>query len=410
MDYRYLIVSDDFTGANDTGVQLKQRGIPVEVVFRSDRINESEHSVVLDTESRGMIPIQARQHTEDLVRDIDFDAFQYVIKKVDSTLRGNVAEEIAAVDRYFKSELIVFAPALPDLGRTTEKGVHKLNGVAITETELALDPRNPVKDDNLKSILSKVFQEEVVHIDLEAVRSGFSLDKARIYTFDAVLNTDLINILIEAKKSGKRILWVGTAAIADNIMKLEKRVEPVFGICSSVSSVTSNQIKVAEKAGIKLVKVPIPEFLIGADDEAPYVSACIEYLMDDKDVILCSSASYDRGDVERSIEAGKRINKDIFQISDYTQEVISRISEKVLESVKVSGVFLTGGDTAIGFLKSIRARGSYILSEVAIGIPMMRILGGKFDGMKLITKAGAFGKEDAITYAFRKLKEQESND
>ena len=33
MEERYLIIADDFTGANDTGVQLRRRGFPTEVLF-----------------------------------------------------------------------------------------------------------------------------------------------------------------------------------------------------------------------------------------------------------------------------------------------------------------------------------------------------------------------------------------
>ena len=37
---------------------------------------------------------------------------------------------------------------------------------------------------------------------------------------------------------------------------------------------------------------------------------------------------------------------------------------------------------------------------------MMKLVGGKKDGLKVVTKAGAFGEEDAILFAFRKLKEK----
>lgn len=37
MEDRYLIIADDFTGANDTGVQLKRRGYPTEVLFAGNR-------------------------------------------------------------------------------------------------------------------------------------------------------------------------------------------------------------------------------------------------------------------------------------------------------------------------------------------------------------------------------------
>ena len=54
MSEKYLIVADDFTGSNDTGVQLKNRGIDISVVFHSEDMEDIESSVVLDTESRGM--------------------------------------------------------------------------------------------------------------------------------------------------------------------------------------------------------------------------------------------------------------------------------------------------------------------------------------------------------------------
>lgn len=50
---RYLIIADDFTGANDTGVQLKRRGFSTDVIFDPALIGP-EGSFVLDTESRRM--------------------------------------------------------------------------------------------------------------------------------------------------------------------------------------------------------------------------------------------------------------------------------------------------------------------------------------------------------------------
>jgi uncharacterized protein YgbK (DUF1537 family) len=36
---------------------------------------------------------------------------------------------------------------------------------------------------------------------------------------------------------------------------------------------------------------------------------------------------------------------------------------------------------------------------------MMRMCGGIYNGMKLITKAGAFGDENALIYSLEKIKE-----
>ena len=48
----------------------------------------------------------------------------------------------------------------------------------------------------------------------------------------------------------------------------------------------------------------------------------------------------------------------------------------MLDSVKVSGVYLTGGDTALGMLMNIGADGSEILAEILVGVPLVRVKGG----------------------------------
>ena len=407
MKHRFLIIADDFTGANDTGVQLKRNGIPVKVVLDSDTDGE-EHSIVIDTESRGLNGTDAFTKVSCMLGQVDFDRFDFVVKKVDSTLRGNIAEEVAAADQAFHSELIVFAPALPDLGRITVNGIHQLNGIRITETEIGQDPKKPVTQDNLRQILSEAFEEKIVHLNLCRIRDGFTLDEARIYTFDAENNDDLLRVIQTAKQTGKRILWVGTAAMADNIMRSLKETAPAFCVCGSISEVTNRQLHEAEKQGMQLMQVLVPELLAGKSDIAYYVERCAASLAEGRDTILLSSASYDRREIMRSVEAGKEKGMQLPDIGDYTQNVLGEIAVEVLKMARVSGVFLTGGDTAIGFLQKAKANGSYILEEIAVGIPKMEIIGGFFDGLPVVTKAGAFGKDDAIVYGMRKLKEKES--
>ena len=67
--------------------------------------------IVIDTESRTVHPDHAYEIVSHALEDVDFDSFRYVIKKVDSTMRGNIAAEIKAVDEHFKPELMIFAPA-----------------------------------------------------------------------------------------------------------------------------------------------------------------------------------------------------------------------------------------------------------------------------------------------------------
>ena len=403
---RYLIIADDFTGANDTGVQMKRRGLPTTVIFAGHPVPAGEGSVVIDTESRGLTGPEAGAATAKSLEGVDLDGFKCVIKKVDSTLRGNVAEEILAADRAFGSELVIFAPALPALGRTTEGGVHMLKGVPICQTELARDPKKPVREDNLKRILEQVYDEPVTHVGLETIRSGnISLEGGRLFTFDATLDGDLRAVILAAKATGKRVLWVGTAAIADSLMELEKRTDPVLCAVASVSSVTREQVREAEKAGVTLIQVPIHELLAGREQPDRYEALTADRLLAGHDTVLLSSSSYDREQLALSEAEGKKKGMETSQVSEYVQALMGSMTVNILKKAPVSGLFLTGGDTAMGVLGTARADGSEILSEILVGIPMMKIVGGALNGTKVVTKAGAFGKEDAILFAIRKLKE-----
>ena len=407
MGRRYLIVADDFTGANDTGVQMCRRGLSTSVIFAGRNLPDQEGSIVIDTESRGMTPECAGAATADAVKDIDFSSFTYVIKKVDSTLRGNVAAEIKAVDEAFGSELVIFAPALPDLNRTTEGGVHKLNGVPITETEIAKDPKKPVTEDNIQKILQSVYEEPVAYVDLDTIRSGaIDLSGARVFTFDSVLNSDLQAVIRAAKATGRKTLYIGTAAMADNIMELESRTIPALGLVASVSAVTNGQIHAAEKAGVKLIQIPVHDILDGVQTLDPYLDMTVASLKEGKDTILCSSSSYNRDELELSARAGARKGMEIWQVSEYVQKMMGEAARVILDRVEVAGLFLTGGDTAMGVMDALGADGSTIISEIAVGIPMMKMSGGLKDGLKMVTKAGAFGREDAALFALRKLKEK----
>lgn len=402
---RYLIVADDFTGANDTGVQLKRRGVPTSVVFSSEFI-ASEGSFVLDTESRALGPEEAAAAVRAGLKGVDLTAFGRVMKKVDSTLRGSVAAEIKAVDELYGSELVVFAPALPDLGRTTVGGVHLLKGIPITRTELAKDPKTPVTEDNITRLLEAVYGEPVTHISEDQVSTGeIDFSVGRVFTCDSATNADLRSVIRAAVATGKRTLWVGTAAMADHLLGVEVDVPPALAVVASVSAVSREQVNFAAGEGIPLVSVPIPELLTGEQKMETYVAQTVALLKEGKDAILASSASCNRAELDRSVAVGEKLNMTREQVSGYTQMVMGKMTKAILEQTPISGMFLTGGDTALGFFMEARSLGSSIVTEIAVGIPMMRLSGGPFAGLKVVTKAGAFGKEDAITFALRKLKE-----
>ena len=49
--HHFVIIADDFTGANDTGVQLCKRGIPADVILDIDQIEDNGNSLAIEVKA-----------------------------------------------------------------------------------------------------------------------------------------------------------------------------------------------------------------------------------------------------------------------------------------------------------------------------------------------------------------------
>lgn len=399
---KFLLVSDDFSGANDTGVQLKRKGLNT-IVTLSNCIDD-ESSCVIDTESRQLDEESAYNTVKKRLENVDFSSYNYVIKKMDSTLRGNIASEIRAMDEIYKSDLVVFIPAYPDLKRTTKDGIHYIDGTRILDSEFAKDPIKPVLEDNIQKILGEAYAEKIQHVALDDIRENKIEFDSRVVSFDSETNEDMQIVVRNLKNKYKRILWVGSAGIADNIISSEIDIKPSLGLVTSVSKVACEQVKYACEQGVKIVIVESWDLLRGSS-LFKYKQKVLGLLKDGYDVCIISDATKDRSKLERSIKAGLSLGFTRFEINNKIQVGMSKLVKTVLKDVQVSGIYLSGGDTAIGVFNEIEAKGSNIVGEIQVGIPLMKVVGGELDGLKVVTKAGAFGEQNSLYYAMRKLKD-----
>lgn len=403
---RFLIIADDFTGANDAGVQLSRRGIKTHVIFDPNLILDDDSSYVLDTESRGLESGEAYKLLMQLFKNINFDKFDYIIKKTDSTLRGNIPTEVKALYDSLDKRTVIFAPAFPDIGRITIKGRHYFNDKPLMETEFAKDPVKPITTDCLKTLLMEAFDYECIHMNPDSLNANNNYTNP-LYSFDCSTNSDLIKIVNTFENANVTPLWVGSAGICDAILNNLEPQLPSVALITSVSEATRKQVKFAEQKGVKIVQVPVHKLLQKQDYK--YADDMISFINQGFDVLLISSATYDRNELDITVNEGLKLGLSRLELANLIQEIMSELMEIVLTKVTTSGLFLSGGDTAIGFIKRICSEGSLILGEVSNGIPIMQLQKGNFPNLKVITKAGGFGNEDAILYSLRKLKETSLN-
>ena len=136
-----LVLADDLTGALEAGVLLEGAAVVLHSAPEGG-------AVVIDTESRHLAPDQAGRAIAAWIEQIPAEL---IYKKTDSTLRGNIGAELAALP----PGRIHYAPAYPRLGRTVRGGKLFVNGEPVERTPFARDPLDPVTDADIRRVLAR---------------------------------------------------------------------------------------------------------------------------------------------------------------------------------------------------------------------------------------------------------------
>lgn len=402
---KHLIIADDFTGANDTGVQLKKNGFQTEVMLfpTGDTI---DHAIVLDTESRTIPATAAFEKVATLTSKImEQNQFDLVYKKVDSTIRGNIAEEIHAVADKYQPDLIVVAPALPTAGRTTVNGVQMLNGKPLMQTDIANDPLNPLWTDDIVKMLKKEFGSEVALAKTDT--NDLSPRSSKVLVFDAITDEDLTVIAKFAQSLKKRILYVGSAGLAGALFQKSRIAKPSLAVVGSISETSLKQMAYAVDAGTAIITVQINDML-KPDRKAlitKYQAMVRSKLKEGKNTVL--TVTRRKEDYQKTIDAFKKMGTvDRSEISRIVRENLAAIASGIVKNESISGLFLTGGDTAIEMIRSLNASGSEIQSEIMPGVVLSKLVGGVASGLRIVTKAGAFGSEDTLFQSLKILNKE----
>jgi uncharacterized protein YgbK (DUF1537 family) len=74
---------------------------------------------------------------------------------------------------------------------------------------------------------------------------------------------------------------------------------------------------------------------------------------------------------------------------------------------KTAGLFLSGGDTAIAVLEQLDVTAVRLERELSSGLVYGTIAGGPLSGRPVVTKAGAFGRPEALFDLHRRLRPAE---
>jgi uncharacterized protein YgbK (DUF1537 family) len=395
-----FIIADDLTGACDTGACFAQHGLSTAVQIRIPAKSMPQVAVqdvlVFNTASRALSEPLAISAVQSVAQQIPL-VEPLIYKKIDSTLRGHPGAELRALMEALQIDRALVTPAFPAQGRTVIDGQLLVQGQPISQTVFALE--GALGD--LRS--SFAYMHLPIHsLGLDDVRHGSPdtrtlLREPGITLADAQTEADLRLLARLACDCGIR-LFCGSAGLA---MALAEETAPAnkspasiahtegatLGVAGSLNPATAQQVRYANLHGITILQPP-PDWAQGSDSCPPVT------LID----TLCSAL----------VREGRAIfSTSGLPESPSGRETVARklgaLVAQVAARITLQGLVLTGGDVAMAVCTALGTQWLSLYGEAQPGIALGQLADGPYAGVGIITKAGGFGAEDALSRSMEQL-------
>lgn len=418
------IIADDFTGANDSGVRLAQKGLKSRVVLANveKEITKPNNEIdvwIVDTNSRAMEENEAYETVVKEINQLKARGVSQFYKKVDSTLRGSVSAELKAMQDAAEVDVILIAPAFPSMGRTVENGILYVNGVPVADTEFGRDPKTPVRHSYIPDLVARenvdiaVLKTEQLHGDhpekwvLDQVAKG-----VQWIVCDVKEEADFTLLANIEKNLNLNLGWAGSAGMINHLYGefgdesqftrvLEVPIEKVLVISGSLSAQTREQIEILKKRS-RTKMIEIDPIMLLENSQEPV--AILESLKRedgwDSAVIYVGAYQQNRDKVkEWATIHGHSANQTAKGIS----KGLGHLVQEAMGLSAFNALVMTGGDTAKDICNVLGIYDLELRFEVEAGLPLGRV---SRNGKELIvvTKAGGFGVAESLSNTVDYLK------
>ena len=402
-----LIIADDFTGALDTGVQFATTGAVTRVIT-GQSVSLSEFAgtcevLVVDAETRHLTAAEASA----IVGRYTAQAVTHIYKKTDSALRGNVGAELTAVLESAGEDSLPFLPAFPQMGRSTEKGIHYIQGVPVADSVFGADPFEPVTCSAVTDLIA--LQSHIPAVSCPALAEGDPLPEENgIWVFDASQLEDLREtgrVLKQANRLHILAGCAGFAAVLPELLNLgtgRPRAIPKLGenftvICGSVNPITVAQVAYAERRGFLHRQLEPEQKLSSGYWQTPAGEALLgrlcRMLEENPHRILDTN---DPGSNQKTADYAAKFGMDIQDIRRAVSGTIGYLVSRLFTHEAVGTLLITGGDTLLQCMDYMGVHEIEPLGEMDAGVVLSRFT---YQGITryVISKSGGFGAESLLT-------------
>lgn len=401
---KLLIISDDFTGALDTSVQLSASGatayVTLDIEFNTLDFGPETDVLVVDAETRHLNQKDAYEAVFSITEHARKVGIPYIYKKTDSALRGNIGAELSAVLKASGQKRIHFIPAYPQMARITRKGIHYADDIPIDTSIFGKDPFEPVLYSDITQIIGS--QTDVPSSIIEDPGQDWSQYEG-ILIHDSQSVDDLELIAQKLKEKGEIHVLAGCAGFAALLPQLtglcgNKPQKPVISshlliACGSIHPVSLAQCSYAARSGAPHYHLSPEEKLSPSwakgEEACSLVSQVLQSCEESPVVILNANGPEEP---ENTYAYAKEKGIGLSQIRENIVAVMAQLIEGLIDRGVKATVFLMGGDLLYQFVKQTGINVISPVCEVEHGVVLSEIL-YKGERVNIISKSGGFGRE-----------------
>ncbi len=416
MRTRYAVVADDLTGAGDTGAQFAAAGLAVRALLGNWTAEDAEGAdvLVVNTDSRPLPPDRAAERVRAAAASLAAAGVPPFFKKVDSTLRGALGAEVDALMDEARLSCALVCPAFPANGRLVVGGYLLVEGVPVARGAAGRDPVTPVRESHVPSLLAGQSRRPVSACslrDLEAGRLPALIAEAKrtggLVVCDAASDADLAAVAGAAWDDPAGILFVGAAGLGGAVAarlsggtpRRTPTRKPVLVLVGSVHPTAREQARRLAARGDRVLTLS-PEDLLGPGSGESLGRAAREALAaagEGRTALVLTAA--EPGDLDRARTLGRGKGLDEAGTAAAVAGALASVAKAFVEARPDAGLVATGGDVARAVLGAFGSGALDVLGETAPGIPVCSLRGGAAPGLRMVTKAGGFGKPEALERA-----------
>lgn len=340
------LLADDLTGALDTAAEFVGLCGPFDVTWPEAPVAQRSPSLAIDSGTRERSKVESVEIVARLAPQLCEGTIAY--KKVDSLLRGAWAAELGACLRNAPWASCVVAPAFDYQGRRT------VEGQQFARTHQGEWHR---VGDNLLA------QLKAEGIDARQGRSD-TLSQGGVQVFDAESDLDLDRVVEIGRRMPGPVLWCGSGGLAgalargrraDAPLQLKK---PVLGLFGSDQAVTASQLEACGDAVVVLKEGGTRVQRTLANDGVALVKFALAE------------------DLSR-VEAARRIARELTSL---------------ITALDPPGTLIVaGGETLKAVCTALGAYALQVTGRIVPGLPCSILQGGRWAGVHVVSKSGAFG-------------------